>query len=195
MSGFSVVIYIVCVIFCFAVYHKLFKVTYIGKGAFTRELISCMLCGFVLMFVVTAIPLKLLDMVGLYHPKEDEVKNVNNTQVEESYNHQNSNDYNEDIESNNTENTISNTEEYIISDSNSRYLTEDELNSYNKSDLALIRNEIFARYGYIFQNEEYRNYFSKKSWYSPKEGISAETSILSEVEKSNVELIKDLESN
>ncbi|MBY2059442.1 YARHG domain-containing protein, partial [Clostridioides difficile] len=144
---------------------------------------------------VTAIPLKLLDMVGLYHPKEDEVKNVNNTQVEESYNHQNSNDYNEDIESNNTENTISNTEEYIISDSNSRYLTEDELNSYNKSDLALIRNEIFARYGYIFQNEEYRNYFSKKSWYSPKEGISAETSILSEVEKSNVELIKDLESN
>ncbi|MBY2600912.1 YARHG domain-containing protein, partial [Clostridioides difficile] len=187
--------YIVCVIFCFAVYHKLFKVTYIGKGAFTRELISCMLCGFVLMFVVTAIPLKLLDMVGLYHPKEDEVKNVNNTQVEESYNHQNSNDYNEDIESNNTENTISNTEEYIISDSNSRYLTEDELNSYNKSDLALIRNEIFARYGYIFQNEEYRNYFSKKSWYSPKEGISAETSILSEVEKSNVELIKDLESN
>ncbi|WP_447515925.1 hypothetical protein, partial [Clostridioides difficile] len=107
MSGFSVVIYIVCVIFCFAVYHKLFKVTYIGKGAFTRELISCMLCGFVLMFVVTAIPLKLLDMVGLYHPKEDEVKNVNNTQVEESYNHQNSNDYNEDIESNNTENTIS----------------------------------------------------------------------------------------
>ncbi|HFL3667907.1 TPA: YARHG domain-containing protein [Clostridioides difficile] len=195
MSGFSVVIYIVCVIICFVVYHKLFKVTYIGKGAFTRELISCMLCGFVLMFVVTTIPLKLLDMVGLYHPKEDEVKNANNTQVEESYNPQNSSDYNKGTESNNTENTISNTDEYIISDSNSRYLTEDELNSYNKSDLALIRNEIFARYGYIFQNEEYKNYFSEKSWYSPKEGISADISILNEIEKSNVELIKDLESN
>lgn len=195
MSGFSVVIYIVCVIICFFVYHKLFKVTYIGKGAFTRELISCMLGGFVLMFVITAIPLKLLDMIGLYHPKEEELKNADNTQVEESYNHQNSDNDNETIESNNAENTISNTDEYIISDSNSRYLTEDELSSYNKSDLALIRNEIFARYGYIFQSEEYKNYFSKKSWYSPKEGISADTSTLNEVEKANVELIKNLESN
>ena len=31
-----------------------------------------------------------------------------------------------------------------------------------------MRNEIFAEYGYRFKSEDWSNYFSQKSWYSPR---------------------------
>jgi predicted nucleic acid-binding Zn ribbon protein len=83
--------------------------------------------------------------------------------------------------------------EYIIYDSNSRYLTRDELNQYTKSELALIRNEIFARYGYVFNKDEYRNYFNSTSWYIPNPNFSGSINELNTIEKYNVELIKSLE--
>ena len=83
--------------------------------------------------------------------------------------------------------------EYIIYDSNSRYLTRDELNQYTKSELALIRNEIFARYGYVFNKDEYRNYFNSTSWYIQNPNFSGSINELNPIEKYNVELIKSLE--
>lgn len=35
-------------------------------------------------------------------------------------------------------------------------------------ELRLLRNEIFARQGYIFKNSELKSYFESKSWYTPK---------------------------
>ena len=94
-----------------------------------------------------------------------------------------------------TEPAIEQTEdlsEYIIADSDTRALTEEELKNYDKDTLALIRNEILARYGYPFQKEKYRDYFGSKSWYTRNENFNY--SMLSSLEMENIELIKKLEA-
>ena len=84
--------------------------------------------------------------------------------------------------------------DYVIEDSNTRYLTEEDLSNYTKAELGLIRNEIFARYGYVFTTEPYKTYFSSKNWYKPDERVEANTELLNEVEKANIELIQSMES-
>ena len=84
--------------------------------------------------------------------------------------------------------------DYVIEDSNTRYLTEEDLSNYTKAELGLIRNEIFARYGYVFTTEPYKTYFSSKNWYKPDESVEANTELLNEVEKANIELIQSMES-
>jgi len=82
---------------------------------------------------------------------------------------------------------------FIIPDSNTRYLSEYELYGYDDYTLSLIRNEIFARYGYVFKKEEYRNYFNSMPWYTPNPSFSGSVNDLNSIEKYNVELIKSLE--
>lgn len=82
---------------------------------------------------------------------------------------------------------------YIIPDSNSRYLTKEELYQYDKSSLGFIRNEIFARHGYVFKNEDYRNYFTSMPWYLPDSKFKGTLKELNPVEKHNVELIQSIE--
>ena len=54
-------------------------------------------------------------------------------------------------------------------------------------DLDIMRNEIFADYGYIFQSEQWANYFSRKRWYKPRfQDVSDQ---LTEVDKHNVQVI------
>ena len=74
-------------------------------------------------------------------------------------------------------------------------LTKKELlsfiNHYNLN-LKVIRNEIFARHGYIFKNGgEMEKYFSSKEWYIPK--FNNINHLLSDIEKHNIRLIKQLE--
>jgi hypothetical protein len=59
--------------------------------------------------------------------------------------------------------------------------------------LSIARNEIFARYGYIFKSEELRNYFSNQEWYSPR--YSDVTLYLTDIEKNNIEKILKTEEN
>lgn len=82
--------------------------------------------------------------------------------------------------------------EYIIPDSDVRELTADELSIYDKDTLAIIRNEILARYGYPFQKQKYIDYFGSKSWYERNEGFTYD--MLSSLEMENIELIKKLEA-
>jgi len=82
---------------------------------------------------------------------------------------------------------------FIIPDSDSRYLTKSELYGYDKYTLSLIRNEIFARHGYIFKKDEYRNYFNSMPWYTPNSSFKGSLNELNAIEKYNVELIKSLE--
>jgi hypothetical protein len=82
---------------------------------------------------------------------------------------------------------------YIIPDSSTRYLSKEELYRYDKSTLALIRNEIFARYGYIFKKTEYNNYFNGMSWYYPNSSFKGTLNELNSVEQYNINLIKSLE--
>lgn len=49
----------------------------------------------------------------------------------------------------------------------SRYIDESELYNYSAAQLRLIRNEIFALHGRIFNSQDLMDYFSQKSWYVP----------------------------
>ncbi len=55
----------------------------------------------------------------------------------------------------------------IIQGISSRYIGEEELYNYDLGQLRLIRNEIFALHGRIFEAQDLRDYFSQKSWYVP----------------------------
>lgn len=56
-------------------------------------------------------------------------------------------------------------EDYILSESNSRYLNISELNGLSAEECRLARNELYARHGRKFDDEELRAYFESKEWY------------------------------
>ncbi len=72
-----------------------------------------------------------------------------------------------------------------------RYLNYSDINHLNKSQLKAMRNEIFARHGYIFKTKAMSQYFSGQSWYKPL--YKDVTSKLTDIEKHNVNLIKQYE--
>lgn len=95
-----------------------------------------------------------------------------------------------------TENTDAsiNNSDYILIDSAKRLLTDDEVKSLSNNQLMLARNEIFARHGRKFNDVELKTYFESKSWYSGTiEASEFPENILSEIEKSNIALIKKYE--
>lgn len=72
-----------------------------------------------------------------------------------------------------------------------RLLTTADFKGLTKADLKIMRNEIFARYGYIFKTKEMADYFKKQSgYYARLENVDA---FLSEIELKNVALIKKYE--
>lgn len=72
-------------------------------------------------------------------------------------------------------------------------LREDFLWGKSQSELRIMRNEIFARYGYIFQSEDLKNYFNSKKWYKP--ALNNVNELLTEIDKKNIELIANFEKN
>jgi hypothetical protein len=72
-----------------------------------------------------------------------------------------------------------------------RYLTSEDLAGKSLWELKVMRNEIFARYGYKFKSEEMRKYFDKQKWYEPK--YDDVTSKLTDIENANIKLIKKYE--
>ena len=70
-------------------------------------------------------------------------------------------------------------------------LQPNELRMTSKEVLLLMRNEIFARHGYIFKRDDLYNHFIKKSWYNPR--LKDVSHLLSPIEKANIKLIKQFE--
>jgi YARHG domain-containing protein len=70
-------------------------------------------------------------------------------------------------------------------------LIDNVLYKYKPNQLKIMRNEIFARHGYIFKTNEMNEYFKSQDWYEPTGGNIGEK--LSEIEKLNVKLIKRYE--
>lgn len=86
--------------------------------------------------------------------------------------------------------------DYIIYDSDSRYITKADLDLLTQEELKLSRNEIYARRGREFVDEELREYFNSKSWYTGT--ISPDNfteSILNEYERANAYYIKQYEND
>jgi len=50
---------------------------------------------------------------------------------------------------------------------NINYILNEVLATQDAETLAIVRNEIYARHGYILKNEKCKNYFNSQSWYSP----------------------------
>lgn len=72
-----------------------------------------------------------------------------------------------------------------------RLVTTSDISGKSKAELKIMRNEIFARHGYIFKTQEMKSYFSLQSWYSAQ--YNDVTSMLSSIEKQNIEVIKKYE--
>jgi hypothetical protein len=69
-----------------------------------------------------------------------------------------------------------------------RKISADELDGTPFEDLRLMRNEIFMRHGLIFKSEDLKKYFSQFPCYNPK--YDDVTSMLTEIEKYNINIIK-----
>ncbi|PLX15138.1 MAG: hypothetical protein C0599_17345 [Salinivirgaceae bacterium] len=74
-----------------------------------------------------------------------------------------------------------------------RILIVGELQLLSKHDLKIMRNEIFARYGYIFkEGGEMDKYFKSQDWYTPEH--KNVNDFLTEIEKANMKLIREVEA-
>lgn len=91
----------------------------------------------------------------------------------------------------------SSTGDYILPDSSTRLYSASELQSYSQYELMLARNEIYARHGRGFNDQEIRQYFQSKSWYQQRytaeEFDSLPNSPLTSIEQQNIKTIYDVE--
>lgn len=80
--------------------------------------------------------------------------------------------------------------------SDTRYITYSDLDQFTREEVTLIRNEIYARYGYSFQSENIRSYFESQSWYYADPSVNSSTfseSMLNDYERTNLETILSYE--
>jgi uncharacterized membrane protein YvbJ len=73
-----------------------------------------------------------------------------------------------------------------------RLLTANELANMSQASLRIMRNEIYARHGFVFKKEDMRQYFSQQTWYKPL--FNNVDNMLSDVEKKNIVLIRRYEN-
>lgn len=73
-----------------------------------------------------------------------------------------------------------------------RYLTYGDCAYKSKYQLKIMRNEIYARHGYIFQSSQQMwNHFNSQPWYNPR--YYNVDNMLSQIERYNVNYIKSFE--
>ena len=87
------------------------------------------------------------------------------------------------------------TEGMIIPDSDSRKLTEDDLEGLSKKELRIARNEIYARHGRQFKDKELQAHFNSLYWYFPVDDGEFDDKQLSKIEKYNADFILKYEKN
>lgn len=82
--------------------------------------------------------------------------------------------------------------DYFFPDSDKVKLTFDDIYNIHFKNIDLVRNEIYARRGYVFKSKRFSNYFSEKGWYSPREDFT--TAELTPTEMYNIKLISYFEN-
>jgi len=86
---------------------------------------------------------------------------------------------------------------YLVGDypfASTRILTESELEKYSFDQLKIMRNEIFARYGMIFQKGgQFDKHFTKQEWYH--KNYDKVDQWLTKIELKNIETILKAEKN
>lgn len=97
-----------------------------------------------------------------------------------------------------TTNDISNMDSpdyYFFPKSQSEKLLDSDVSKLNKDNLALARNEIYARHGLVFKTEVFKNYFSNKTWYKPDPNFKQSDGGFTSEEAYNIQLISKHENN
>jgi len=72
-----------------------------------------------------------------------------------------------------------------------KLLASNDLTELSQKELRLMRNEVFAAYGYKFKSQDLSKYFGEQSWYNPE--YDDVTDQLSDIEKLNVQRIIEYE--
>jgi len=68
-----------------------------------------------------------------------------------------------------------------------------DLNYISPSELRIIRNEIFAKKGYIFKSEDLKNHFEKENWYKPL--FPNVDKYLTDLERENIKVLQQKEKS
>lgn len=88
---------------------------------------------------------------------------------------------------------------YVLPNSASHSYSTSELSHLTDWELYLARNEIYARHGRRFNNDDLQRYFNAQSWYtplySPEDFDARSGSILNRVEQENASTILSLEQS
>lgn len=86
-------------------------------------------------------------------------------------------------------------DEYVLPASDSEYFTRDQLEGLSDWELYLARNEVFARHGRQFKNDDLADYFSSQPWYNGEYSPEDFDGWFSpnEYEKANTDLITEIE--
>lgn len=82
-------------------------------------------------------------------------------------------------------------EDCIFNESSIKLLANEDIEGYDKVLLQKGINEIYARHGYIFNQDKWNEYFNKKEWYKESEEFSIDD--LNEIEKQNIMFLKGSE--
>lgn len=82
----------------------------------------------------------------------------------------------------------------LYPEASQKKLTKEYLQKFNNSELKIMRNEVFARHGYIFrQGGEMDKYFRLQPWYKPL--YPNVDKYFSDIEKYNISLILSIEKS
>jgi hypothetical protein len=81
-----------------------------------------------------------------------------------------------------------------------RLVTNSDLQGHNQKELELMRNEIYARHGWIFKRQDLQHYFEQQAWYKSA-GLASErdaidnriSASMSAIEKQNAARILSFE--
>lgn len=85
--------------------------------------------------------------------------------------------------------------DYIIPSSSERRLDYYDISGFGQEALRYARNEIYARHGRKFKDQDLMSYFMDTGWYIPRyEPDEFPESILSAIEKDNISFIRSNEN-
>ena len=154
--------------------------------------------------ILSVVVLSILTIILMYHNKGSEVIPIIDTggdggnTIDTGGNTGGNGGGNTDSNTGNSKNDVNyyiekyKDRDFIFPDSDSVELTYNDLNSLSVEELFIARNEMFARYGYIFDaNSNLTKFFQRKKWYSPNSNYYGK--LYSQVEEDNCKLIKTVE--
>lgn len=84
------------------------------------------------------------------------------------------------------------TEGWILASTDSTRITKDDVKGLSETELIIAANEIYARNGYIFDDDKLQTYFSSKNWYVPSTPSgSFNAANMSEIEQENYTCLQE----